>query len=158
MSNTNKKYKSSDIARILKIKPVTVKKYSQLLEEQGYEFEKDIKGWREYTDTDLETFRALIRYKRDDIKLNEAVSKAISDTKDIIVVKSELVESDSFETTQLMREFMSKQEEFNLLIAQRLERQEQRLEQRDKNLMIAMREVLETQKQIANKKKWWKIF
>lgn len=158
MSNTNKKYKSSDIARILKIKPVTVKKYSQLLEEQGYEFEKDIKGWREYTDTDLETFRALIRYKRDDIKLNEAVSKAISDTKDIIVVKSELVETDSFETTQLMREFMSKQEEFNLLIAQRLERQEQRLEQRDKNLMIAMREVLETQKQIANKKKWWKIF
>lgn len=158
MSNTNKKYKSSDIARILKIKPVTVKKYSQLLEEQGYEFEKDIKGWREYTDTDLETFKTLIRYKRDDIKLNEAVSKAISDTKDIVVVKSELVESDTFETTQLMREFMFKQEEFNLLIAQRLEKQEQRLEQRDKNLMIAMREVLETQKQIANKKKWWKIF
>lgn len=158
MSNTNKKYKSSDIARILKIKPVTVKKYSQLLEEQGYEFEKDVKGWREYTDTDLETFKTLIRYKRDDIKLNEAVSKAISDTKDIVVVKSELVESDTFETTQLMREFMFKQEEFNLLIAQRLEKQEQRLEQRDKNLMIAMREVLETQKQIANKKKWWKIF
>lgn len=48
-----KTYSSKDVAKRLSIEPVTVRKYSQMLEEHGYSFNKDEKGWRHYTEDDI---------------------------------------------------------------------------------------------------------
>ena len=60
-------------------------------------------------------------------------------------------------------QFIKSQEEFNKKILERLEIQEKKQAERDKNLMTALRESKEVKKQIATaaeKKrwKWWKFW
>ncbi|MEK3956143.1 MULTISPECIES: MerR family transcriptional regulator [Psychrobacillus] len=49
MQNNTKTYSSKEVAKRLSIQPVTIRKYSQLLEEQGYLFAKAENGWRQYS-------------------------------------------------------------------------------------------------------------
>ncbi|WP_381658169.1 MerR family transcriptional regulator, partial [Streptomyces lydicus] len=53
------KLSSKDVAKHLGIEPVTVRKYASMLEEQGYSFNKDSKGWRLYTEDDVKTLEYL---------------------------------------------------------------------------------------------------
>ena len=52
-----------DIATVLNIKPSTLRKYSLLLEQSGYTFQKNAQGHRWYTDTDLMALRKFITLK-----------------------------------------------------------------------------------------------
>lgn len=58
---------------------------------------------------------------------------------------------------QLMN-FIQNQQEFNQKNLKRLDVQEQRQAERDRNLMLVLRESQEAKQQIAaSKKKWWKF-
>lgn len=52
-------YKTTDIARILNIKPVTVRKYAAALEKSGHNVQHSASGHREYSDTDVTLFKDL---------------------------------------------------------------------------------------------------
>lgn len=52
-----------DIATVLNIKPSTLRKYSLLLEQSGYNFKKNAQGHRWYSDTDLMALRKFITLK-----------------------------------------------------------------------------------------------
>jgi hypothetical protein len=55
--------------------------------------------------------------------------------------------------------FIKNRQEFNQKVLERLDQQEQRQSERDKNLMLVLRESLEIKKQIAaTKQKWWKFW
>nr|WP_173026386.1 hypothetical protein [Aeromonas sp. Ne-1]AKO69683.1 putative DNA-binding protein [Aeromonas sp. Ne-1] len=44
-----KKYYSRDLARLFHTETSKIRRYSLLLEQVGYEIERDSKGWRLYT-------------------------------------------------------------------------------------------------------------
>lgn len=157
MNSSKIKYSSKDIARLLLVEPVTVRKYSQMLEERGYEFERDKKGWRVYTEQDLKAFKYITT--RPEIFTLEKVMDDIAN-----MYHSNLSISPSDITLQVDENplliFMKSQQEFNQKILERLEAQEKRQAERDQNLLIALRESQEVKKQIASaqEKKWWKFW
>lgn len=53
----DKRYSTGEIAKRILVEAVTVRKYAQMLEEKGYVFEKDQKGWRQFKETDLHADR-----------------------------------------------------------------------------------------------------
>lgn len=52
-----------DVAAVLKIKPSTLRKYSLLLESNGYTFQKNSQGHRWFSDTDIAALKKLITLK-----------------------------------------------------------------------------------------------
>lgn len=56
-------YNPEELAKLLEIKPSTLRKYSLLLEKKGYEFKKNAQGHRWYDDTDIVSMRKLIAFK-----------------------------------------------------------------------------------------------
>src|SRR5690625_1495064 len=64
MPNNEKTYSSSQVSNRLSIEPVTVRKYSQMLEHKGYIFQKDNNNWRMYSEDDI-TFLKYICNMRD---------------------------------------------------------------------------------------------
>ena len=153
-----KRYTSSDIAKQILVEPVTVRKYSQILEEKGYVFEKDSKGHRRYTDIDLTAFKHLTALRNNGTSVEESISHIAHlyhHNLSILPTDTTLQQEESPLLT-----FMKRQEEFNIKILERLERQEQRQVERDQNLMLALRESQEAKKQLAaaEQKKWWKFW
>ena len=162
--NSEKFYSSKEVADRLSIQPVTVRKYSQLLEDKGYIFNRDEKGWRRYSKNDLQALKHLINLKSDGKSVDESVdvvAHLYHSNLSILPTDTTLQEENS------LKLFMENQMEFNKEILERLDQQEQfqekliqRLDERDKNLMIALNQSLETQKQIAStkEKKWWRFW
>jgi len=143
-----KTYSSKDVAKRLSIEPVTVRKYSQMLEEKDYSFNKDEKGWRQYTESDIRYLEYLCNLKTSGHSLEEATDRVASlyrDNLDISQPNIALYQEDN-----PLFLYMKKQEEFNKKLLERMD-------QRDQNLMAAIRELQETKKQIAlaSQKKWW---
>jgi len=153
-----KRYSSKEIAKRLLVEPVTVRKYSQMLEEKGYVFEKDEKGWRLYSDIDIRALEHLTTLRQRGLSVEESIDHIAS------LYHQNLSISQSDITLQkeesLLLAFMKRQEEINQKILERLEEQEKRQEQRDQNLLLTLKEVLEVKKQIAvtKQKKWWKFW
>lgn len=52
-----------EIATVLKIKPSTLRKYSLLLEQSGYTFQKNAHGHRWFNDSDIAALRKFIAFK-----------------------------------------------------------------------------------------------
>ncbi|WP_164849790.1 DUF3967 domain-containing protein [Niallia taxi] len=143
-----KRYTSSDIAKQILAEPVTVRKYSQMLEEKGYVFERDSKDHRRYTDVDLTAFKHLTALRNNSTSVEESITH-------IAHLYHHNLSIFPTDTTTLQQEesplltLMKRQEEFNIKILERLERQEQRQLERDQNLILALRESQETKKQLA---------
>ncbi|WP_380888019.1 DUF3967 domain-containing protein [Streptomyces collinus] len=151
------KLSSKDVAKHLGIEPVTVRKYASMLEEQGYSFNKDSKGWRLYTEDDVKTLEYLCTMtKINGHSLDETVKHIAS------LYRSKLTISDTATSLQdnPLIEFMKRQEEFNHSMMERMEAFERRQSERHDLLTKALRESLETQKMIAatKQKKWWKFW
>ncbi|WP_445668922.1 DUF3967 domain-containing protein [Niallia sp. FSL W8-0177] len=151
MSDDSKVYSSKEVAKRLSIEPVTVRKYSQMLEEHGYSFKKDEKNWRQYSEDDIRFLEYLSNLKSMGKTLDESVQhvaqlyrSSLSISQPDTALQTEIEEENPF----LL--FIKSQEEFNKKLLERMD-------QRDKNLMAAIRELQETKKQIAaaEKKKWW---
>lgn len=157
MKIDTKTYSSKDVAKRLSVQPVTVRKYSQMLEDEGYSFEKDQNKWRQYSEDDVRFLEYLCNMRTMGKPLDEAVKHVAS------LYRSNLSISQSATTLQsenVLFEFMKAQHEFNQKIITRLETQERGQIERDKNLLEAIRETQEVKKQLAtaNQKKWWKFW
>lgn len=146
-------YSAKDVAKRLLIEPVTVRKYSQMLEEQGFVFKKDEKNWRQYSDDDIHFLEYLCHLKKMGKSLDESVQHVASLYRSrLSIARTDI--SLQQEEENLLLQFMKSQEEFNKKILERMDN-------RDKNLMAAIKELQETKKQIAAAeplKKWWKFW
>lgn len=153
-----KYYSSKEVADRLSIQPVTVRKYSQLLEDKGYIFNRDEKDWRKYTENDLQALKHLINLKSD----GKSVEECVEVVANLYHSNLSILSTDTtLQGENPLKEFMERQLEFNKKVLERLDQQEQRQAERDKNLMIALNQSLETQKQLAAsqvKRKWWKFW
>ena len=157
LKNDIKTYSSKDVAKRLSIEPVTVRKYSQMLEEQGYFFNKDEKGWRHYTEDDIKFLEYLYNLKMMGKSLEESVKHVASlYQSNLSIAKNDI----SLQSEDILLEFIRSQNEFNQKILDRLEAQEKRQNERDENLIKALRETQETKKLIAatQQKKWWQFW
>lgn len=171
-------YGSSDIALTLKIQESTLRKYSLLLEKNGYEFLKNESGHRAYFDEDIIVLKKMIELKNSTDMTLEQASKsviawkkggdiALRDTEENrhVVRYNELFEEfKSFKEQQL--DYNAQLMNFNRELLERLDKQEEyiksSIEERDRKLMLALRETLETKQQLAfteqEEKKWWKFW
>ncbi|WP_425265911.1 DUF3967 domain-containing protein [Anoxybacillus pushchinoensis] len=157
LNSDTKTYSSKDVAKRLLIEPVTVRKYSQMLEVEGYSFNKDEKGWRHYRKDDVRFLEYLCNMKTMGKSLDESVKHVATLYRSSLSISQPDI---SLQGENILLEFIKAQHEFNQQILERLEAQEKRQAQRDENLMIALRESQEVKKQIAatQQKKWWKFW
>lgn len=165
-------YSSSDIAVTLKVQESTLRKYCLILEKNGYEFLKNDNGHRAYFDPDIIILKKFIELKKGtDMTLEQAAKSVISWHNGIVITDSDTEENSYIARySDLLDEFKSfklNQEAFNRELLKQLEKQQEyisnKLEDRDEKLMLALRETMETQKQLAltvaeEKKKWWKFW
>lgn len=70
-------YSSKDVAKRLLIEPVTVRKYSQMLEDKGYVFKKDEKNWKKYSEDDIRSLKYLCNLKVMGKSLDESVQHVV---------------------------------------------------------------------------------
>lgn len=157
MKNDIKTHSSKDVAKRLSIQPVTVRKYSQMLEEQGFSFKKDSNGWRQYSEDDIRYLEYLCNMKTAGKSLDEAIKHIATLYRSNLTIAPPAI---PLQDKDVLFEFMKAQQEFNQKILERLEASEKRQIERDQNLMIALRESQEVKKQIAatQQKKWWKFW
>lgn len=151
MNNDIKMYSSKDVAKRLLIEPVTVRKYSQMLEEHGYLFKKDDKNWRKYSEDDIKSLEYLCKMKSMGKSLDESVQHVASlYCANLNISKPDIALQ---QPENQFLEFMKKQEEFNKKLLEQMD-------QRDKNLMMQLNELQETKKQLAftAQKKWWQFW
>ncbi|MEZ7173753.1 DUF3967 domain-containing protein [Sporosarcina sp. OR05] len=149
-------YSSKEVAERLKLQPVTVRKYSQMLEEQGYSFTKDDKGWRLYSEDDITSLQYLSNMRAAGKTLHESVDYVATLYRSNLSLSQSAI---SLQESNPMMEFMKAQQEFNQKILERLEASEKRQMERDQNLLKAIRETQEVKKLILSKKKrWWEFW
>lgn len=144
-------YSSKDVAKRLSIEAVTVRKYSQMLEEQGYSFKKDEKNWRQYSEDDIRFLEYICHLKEMGKSLDESVQHVASLFRASLLIAKPDISLQEEENPFV--QFIKKQEEFNKKLLERMD-------QRDNNLMAAIRELQDTKKQIAaaSRKKWWEFW
>ena len=151
-------YSSKDVAKRLSVESVTVRKYAQMLEEQGYEFKRDNNNWRQYSEDDIEYLKHILSMR----KMGKSLDESIEHIASLYRVNMSIRKPDITlqEKENQLVEFMKNQQEFNRKILDRLEAQEQRQNDRDQNLMRTLNELQESKKQIAAKsqKRWWQFW
>lgn len=156
MEHATNTYSSKDVAKRLSVEPVTIRKYSQMLEEQGYSFKKDNNNWRQYSEEDI-VFLEYICNMRD---MGKSLDESVQHVASLYRLNLSIAKPDTAlqEPKEQLMNFIQNQQEFNQKILERLDAQEQRQAERDRNLMLALRETQEAKQQIAaSKKKWWKL-
>lgn len=72
-----KVYSPSDIADVLQVKESTLRKYSLLLEKQGYSFQRNNQNQRWYSDNDVIVLRKLVTLKNNGDMSLEDCAKAV---------------------------------------------------------------------------------
>lgn len=150
-------YNPGDVAEQLGVKESTLRKYSLLLEKYGYEFNKNDRGQRGYTDSDIIVLRRMLDLKNGGMTLEKAALTVCSWMKNKQITGGDMVPErynnhDIEELKELILELNKKVDQQQAYI-------EQRLNEHDKLLTQAMRESLETKKLIAaaeEKKPWYK--
>lgn len=71
-------YSPDEVAKQLKIKPATLRKYAIMLEKEGYEINRNSQNHRYYTDKDVMTIRRIITGKNSDITLEDVIHNIVS--------------------------------------------------------------------------------
>lgn len=129
------------------IKPVTVRKYSQMLEEQGYSFQKDNNNWRQYNEDDIQYLKYISSMKAKGKSLDQAIQHIASlYHSNLTILQPDMSLQ---EPEKKLLNFIQQQEELNHKILDQLEAQERRQIERDQNLMRVLNELQETKRQIA---------
>lgn len=156
-SDTEKRYGTKDLAHMLGIEPVTVRKYASALERAGYIVERSendrrlfsekdamvfhqLKALRDHNGLSVETAAMIVATKH--LQASESVSLAVRSEENAIRTRYEK-RFDDLETKvhQLI--------EINQTLLARIERRERWEEERDRQLMEVLREMRETKKQLA---------
>lgn len=162
-------YKAQEVAKQCKVKDSTLRKYSLVLEKEGYRFKKTEQGRRQYTEKDIDILRELIESKEEsDITLQEAARLILeSKVKEIedkdITDQEKGLQLNNRKQNKIEKEFESfrkQQEEFNKELLKKLDDQQERQKNRDELLMQTMREVQKNKLLVATtqEKKWWKFW
>lgn len=152
-----KAYWTHEIAKVLDISNSTLRKWCIELEKQGYSFTKSENGSRAYLVRDRELLLALKQHLRTGTRTVEnAVQNSLTElSSNAQRTPSKHLERGAFEQEfEKLNKRLDKQEEFNKKILERME-------ERDRNLMIVLNEIEEQRKQIASEqesKKWWRFW
>ncbi|MBE1555411.1 DUF3967 domain-containing protein [Sporosarcina limicola] len=156
MENDTKTCSSKHVAKRLSIQPVNVRKYSQMLEKQGYSFIKDEKGWGQYSEVDI----GFLEYLRDMKKMGKPLDELANHIAVLYRANLSIAQpAIPLQDKDVLLEFIKTQHEFNQKVLEQLETHEKRQIQKDQNLLIAIRETQEVKKQIAaTQQKRWCMF
>lgn len=149
-----KVYSPSEVATLLNVKPATLRKYSIMLEEQGYKIERNSQNHRYYSDNDIITLRRVITGSKSGATLEEAIHNVVS-IDDNNTYTNAINNGDTANDSDIkeLKEMVYKQNEVIKEFSKRLDRQQEYIEnslkERDRLLMQSMNELLENKKQIA---------
>ena len=146
MKNDTKTYSRKEVAKRLSVQPVTVRKYAQLLEEKGISFAKDEKGWREYSENNIQFLEYLRNMKSMGKSLEEAAERLATLYHMNLSIAQPAI---PLQEENILVEFMKAQHEFNQKLIEQLNKIEERQNERDRNLMRVLRETQKTKKQLA---------
>lgn len=169
------------MAGILGVQPVTVRKYSDILEKAGYVISRSENGRREYSEKDAMIFREVIELcERSGMKLEAAANLVVSrEMRDAgVIAHTEIVpvndqneqliqyEERYNELKQIMLSMEEQQriiEEQNRVQAEELARLHKKMDDQNNNLSVILRETLETRRMIAaaneqKRKPFWKFW
>lgn len=149
-----KVYSPSDIASLLDINTATLRKYSIMLEERGYNIERNSQNHRYYHDKDIITLRRVITASKSGITLGEAINNIVSIGDDNTYTNViDNAETPYNNDVKELKEIISKQNELIQRFAGQLDQQQnyinERLDKHDELLMKSLRDSLEVKKQIA---------
>lgn len=153
MKNHKQIYSSKEVAQRLSVQPVTIRKYAQLLEEKGFSFSKDKKGWRQYSEENIQFLEYLCNMKLMGKSLEESAERIATLYRMNLSIAQPAIPLQE----DMLMEFMKAQHEFNQKLMEQLNKIEQRQNERDQNLMQALRESQETKRELATtkqKKSW----
>ncbi|GGH89114.1 DNA-binding transcriptional MerR regulator [Pullulanibacillus pueri] len=151
MGDAIKTYSTKEVAKRLLIESVTVRKYAGMLEEKGYVFKKNDRGWRVFIEDDIRAMEHLLMMKSNGQSLEKSVDHIATLYRSHLSIAQPDMTLQADNNTLL--EFIKRQEEFNQALLKRLD-------QRDQNLMAVLREIQEAKQKIAatKQKKWWKFW
>lgn len=152
---------TKDIAEILKIEAVTVRKYARALEDAGYNVEHDGNGRRKYSEVDVTSLREL-QALRERTGLNvEKCAEVVAArhrgaSESVTLVKNQ-------EDKQLIERYEERYNEMVQMMETMNEQNERllkRFEDQNNNISVILREVLETKRlvAVASEKKWWEFW
>src|SRR5699024_3352686 len=161
-----KVYSASDITALLDIKDSTLRKYCLMLEDKGYEFQKNNRDHRFFRDDDIITLRKFITLKNNGMSLEESAEGVVlwhkgneeevtdvtvsqTDTRDVI----ERYNDDMTEMKDMMRQQNEIINELSAKIDKQQEYIEQSIKKRDEQLVLAINEMQESKKEIAAERK-----
>ena len=135
------------------------------MQKYGYEFNKNSVGHRVFYSRDITVIKRIVELKNSSsLTLTDAVQTILnSDIADITDIES--IANPSYEKLlKQFEEFKNQQMEFNKTLLQQLEKQQEYIKnsinERDLKLLAAIKDSMETRKQIAESKRklWWQFW
>ncbi len=170
-------YSTQAVSRIVGVHDRTLRGYCTLMQKHNYHFQKNKNGHRIYYKKDIETIKKIIDLKNSSsLTIKQAVSEILGTTVEEVKSNSEKRPKEKQDFNQLLEEFSAfknEQMDFNKKLLEQLIKQEHyiknSIEERDKKLMYAMKESMETRRQLAaaveaerekekKKKVWWQFW
>ena len=158
-------YDTEMVSKVLGVQSSTIRKYCALMQKYGYEFNKNSVGHRVFYKKDILIIKEIVELKNSgSLTLTDAVRTILNlDIADITDIES--MPSLSYEKIlKEFEEFKNQQMEFNKKLLEQLEKQEDYIKnsinERDLKLIAAIKESIETRKQIAEerRKSWWQFW
>lgn len=147
-----KVYSPKEIADLLGIKTATLRKYSIMLEERGYNIHRNSQNHRYYHDKDIITLRRVIKGSKSGVTLEESINNVISIDKNNTYT-NDINNVDTHNNIAELKDMIYKQNELIKTLSNKLDHQqeyiEKRLNERDSLLTQSLNEMLENRKQIA---------
>ena len=158
-------YDTEMVSNLLGVQSSTLRKYCALMQKYGYEFNKNSVGHRVFYTKDISIIKEIVKLKNSSsLTLTDAV-RTILDLDIAATTDIESMSSLSYETLlNEFQEFRNQQMEFNKKLLEQLEKQEDYIKnsinERDLKLIAAIKESMETRKQIAEEKRksWWQFW
>lgn len=147
-------YSPSDIAALLKVKESTLRKYSLLLEECGYRFDRNDQKQRWYSDKDVIAFQKLVAFKQNgDMNLKSCAEAVYLWSKggDITEVSTDTHNGNQRHSSDItpainqeiisMRELIEEQRDLIQSLYEKLEHQDASQKERDRLLLNSIEQL-----------------
>ncbi|QCR34104.1 MerR family transcriptional regulator [Lysinibacillus sp. SGAir0095] len=172
-------YNTLAVSKIVGVHERTLRNYCTLMQKHHYDFQKNKNGHRIYYKKDIEIIKKIVDLKNSSsLTIKQAVSEILGTAIDELHESHQKNSEEKRDINTLLEEFAAfknEQMEFNKTLLEQLIKQEHyiknSIEQRDKKLMFAMKESMETRRQLAaaaeaerekenekNKRIWWKFW
>lgn len=147
-------YSPSDISALLQVKESTLRKYSLLLEECGYKFDRNDQKQRWYSDKDVIAFQKLVTFKQNGDMNLKSCAEAVylwsrgSDVTEVSTDAHNAKERHNSDITPMirqemvgMRELIEEQRELIQSLYEQLERQDASQKERDRMLLNSIEQL-----------------